>query len=145
MCSSCWISAEVKLCFYIPPESTLIKATRPIKRLSIDFKGPVPSVPSNTYLLVVIDEYLWFLLVFPCLNMHTTRIIKALDRLFSWTGIPCYIRSDKVMSFMSKELRGYLVQKGVTSKIITQPAMHKLNNLMVLYGRWLSYPLDHET
>ena len=57
MCSSCRICAEVKPRFYIPPEDTLIKATGPMERLSIDFKGPIPSVTSNKYLLVVIDEY----------------------------------------------------------------------------------------
>ena len=105
VCSSCWICAEVKPCFYIPPEDTLIKATRPMERLSNDFKGPVPSVTSNTYLLIVIDKYLRFPFVFPYPNMHITTIIKALDRLFSLTGMPCYIHSDRSAPFMSKELR----------------------------------------
>ena len=86
-----------------------------MERLSIDFKGPVPSVTSNTYLLVVIDEYLQFPFVFPCPNMHTTTIIKALDRLFSLTGMPSYIHSHRGTSFMPKELRDYLVQKGVAT------------------------------
>ena len=134
VCSSCRICAEVKPCFYIPPEGTLIKATRPMERLSIDFKRPVPSVTSNTYLLVVIDEYSRFPFVFPCPNMNTTMIIKALDRLFSLTGMSCYIHSDRGASFMSKELRDYLVQKGVaTSK--TTP-YHPTDNAQVkqLYG-----------
>ena len=54
MCSSC---TEVKPRFYISPEGTLIKITRPMERLSIDFKEPILSVTTNTYLLVVIDEY----------------------------------------------------------------------------------------
>ena len=117
VCSSCRICAEVKLRFYIPPEGSLIKATRPIERLSIDFKEPVPSVTSNTYLLGVIDKYLRFPFVFPCPNMHPTMIIKALGKLFNLTGIPCYIHLGRGISSMSKELRNYLIQKGVaTSK-----------------------------
>ena len=129
VCSSCRICVEVKTCFYIPPEGILIKATRPTERLSIDFKRPVPSVISNMYLLVVIDEYLWFPLVFLCPSMHTITIIKALDRLFNLTGMLCYIHSDRGASFMSKELRDYLIQKGAaTSK--TMP-YHPTGNAQV--------------
>ena len=48
-----------------------------------------------------------------CPNRHTTMIIKGLDRLFSLIGMPCSMHSDRGVSFMSKELRDYLVQKGV--------------------------------
>ena len=100
-----------------------------MERQSTEFKGPAHSVTSNTYLPVVIDEYSRFPFVFPCPNMHTTTIIKALDRLFSLNEMPCYIHSDRGASFMSKELRDYLVLKGVvTSK--TTP-YHPTDNAQV--------------
>ena len=83
MCSLCRIFDEIKPRSSIPPERTLIKATRSMERPSIDFKGPVPSVKNNTYLLVVIDEYSQF----PCPNMHTTTILKALGQLL-WLECP---------------------------------------------------------
>ena len=43
--------------FYQPRENTLIKATLPMERSSLDFKGSVPSVNSNNYLLIVVDEF----------------------------------------------------------------------------------------
>ena len=43
--------------FFRPEEKTLIKATQPFERLSINFKGPLPSATSNKYLLTVIDKY----------------------------------------------------------------------------------------
>ena len=46
VCSSYRICAEVKPCFYISPEGTLIKVTRPMEKLSIDFKWSVPFVTS---------------------------------------------------------------------------------------------------
>ena len=95
-----------------------------MEKLSIDFKGPITSVTRNTYLIVVI-EYSWFPFVFPCPNMHTTMIIKALDRLFSLTCMPSYIDSNR---------GAYFIQK-VKLCPITQPAMHKLNNLMALFRR----------
>ena len=88
-----------------------------MERLSIDFKWFLPSVTSNTYLLIVIDEYSEFTFVFPYPNMHTTMIIKALDRLFCLTETPCYIHSDRGVSFILKELKDYFVQNQVmTSK-----------------------------
>ena len=41
MTASCKICAEVKPRFYKPPEMHVIKATKPMERLSIDFKGPI--------------------------------------------------------------------------------------------------------
>ena len=118
MRSSCRICAEVKHRFYISLKGTLIKATRPIERLSINFEEPVPSVRSNTYLLVVIDKYSRFPFVFPCPNMHPT-IKKSLDRLLSLNGVPCDIHSDRSASFRSKKLKNYLVQEGISTSKTT--------------------------
>ena len=43
--------------FYKPIGAQLIQATKPFERISIDYKGPVPSTSHNKYLLVIIDEY----------------------------------------------------------------------------------------
>ena len=48
---------------------------------------------------------------------HYESVIKSLDLLFTLTGMPGYMHSDRDVSFMSNELRDYLSQKGVaTSK-----------------------------
>ena len=54
--SSCSICNECKLRFHKPQPVYIIKATQPFERLNIDFKGPLPSVTSNKYMLTVIDE-----------------------------------------------------------------------------------------
>ena len=43
LCHSCRICAELKPQFYRPQQNTLIKATQPMERWSIDFKGPLRS------------------------------------------------------------------------------------------------------
>ena len=113
VCTSCKVCAELKPRFYRPPEGTLIKATQSMERLSIDFKGPLPTTTHNPYLLTVIDEYSRFPFAFPCPNMNTTTVIKCLEQIFSLCGMPSYIHSDRGASFMSKELKAYLSQKGV--------------------------------
>ena len=41
-CRDCATCAEVKPQFYAASNNALVKATRPMERLSVDFKGPLP-------------------------------------------------------------------------------------------------------
>ena len=119
VCASCKVCAELKPRFYQPPAGTLIKATQPMERLSIDFKGPLPTATRNSYLLTVIDEYSRFPFAFPCPNMSTATVIKCLEQIFSLCGMPNYVHSDQGASFMSKDLKAYLSQKGVATSRTT--------------------------
>jgi len=65
----CRTCAEVKPRFFKPAPGTLIKATRPWERVSIDFKGPVQG--PKPYLFVSIDECSRFPFVFACSSMTT--------------------------------------------------------------------------
>ena len=49
--STCKICCEFKPQFYRPEKVNLIKATKPLERLNIDFKGPLPSQDRNRYFL----------------------------------------------------------------------------------------------
>ena len=91
LCSSCELCGELKPKFYRPEQGTLIKATQPMERLGIDFKGPLPSATRNTYMLTIVDEYSRFPFVFPCPNMHTKTVIKCLEAVFSLCGMPSFI------------------------------------------------------
>ena len=117
VCSTCRVCAELKPRFHRPEPGVLIKATQPMERLGIDFKGPLPTISRNTYLLTVVDEYSRFPFAFPCTNMHSSTVIKCLDQIFSLCGMPSYIHSDRGPSFLSRELKEHLSQRGVaTSK-----------------------------
>ena len=116
-CSSCRTCAELKPQFYRPQSGVLIKATQPMERISIDFKGPLPTRSCNAYLLTVVDEYSRFPFAFPCPNMQSSTIIKCLDQLFTLCGMPSYIHSDRGAAFLSRELKQYLAERGIaTSK-----------------------------
>ena len=113
--SACKICAEVKPQFFRQENEPLIKAMRPMERISIDFKGPVPSATCNKYLLVVIDEFSRFPFVFPCPAMTTTIVLKCLDKLFTLCGTPAFIHSDNGPAFVSREFKNYLIQKRIAS------------------------------
>ena len=75
--TNCKICAEIKPNFCKPPESHLIKATQPMERLSIDFKGHLPSTSKNKYMLTVVDEYSRYPFAFPCSNMESQTVASC--------------------------------------------------------------------
>ena len=111
--------AEHKARFHSPAQAHLIKATQPFERLNVDFKGPLKSNNQNTYLLNIIDEYSRFPFVFPCKDVSTQSVIRCLCQLFSLFGMPAYIHSDRGSSFMSGELRQFLLSKGIATSRTT--------------------------
>ncbi|XP_059828174.1 uncharacterized protein LOC132395489 [Hypanus sabinus] len=117
MTRDCQICAECKPHFYRPDTAQLVKATRPFERLSVDFKGPLPSTDRNVYFLSVIDEFSRFPFAIPCPDTTATSVIKALRQLFTLFGYPCY--SDRGSSFMSEELCQYLLARGIATSRTT--------------------------
>ncbi|CAB4035659.1 retrovirus-related Pol poly from transposon [Paramuricea clavata] len=120
VCSACRSCAELKPQFYRPQQpGNLIKATQPMERLSIDFKGPLPTATRNAYILTVVDEYSRFPFAFPCPNMQSSTVIMCLNQLFSLCGMPNYIHSDLGTSFLSRELKDYLTKRGIATSRTT--------------------------
>ena len=111
--SSCSICAECKPGFHSPPQVPLIKATQPFERLSVDFKGPLPTSTGKRYLLMVVDEFSRFPFAFPCANMTSGTVIDCLCQLFAIFGMPSYIHSARGSAFMSSELRQFLRSRGI--------------------------------
>ena len=75
LCASCKVCSELNPQFYQAETGTLIKATQPMERLSIDFKGTLKSTSRNTYMLTVIDEYSRFPFAFPCPNTLSSTVL----------------------------------------------------------------------
>ena len=93
----------------------MIKATQPVERLNIDFKGPLPTVSRNKYLLTIIDEYSRFPFAFACADIESVTVIKCFNQLFSIFGMPAYIHSDRAPNLISKEIKDYLFSKGIAT------------------------------
>ena len=120
VCSACRSCAELKPQFYRPQQpGNLIKATQPMERLSIDFKGPLPTATRNAYILTVVDEYSRFPFAFPCPDMQSSTVIKCLNQIFTLCGMPNYIHSDLGTSFLSRELKDYLTKRGIATSRTT--------------------------
>ena len=116
---NCCYCAETKPRFAKPQPESLIKATQPFERLSLDFKGPLPSSSKNRYILTVIDEYSRFPFAFPCSDLTSATVIRCLTQLFCIFGMSGRVHSDRGPSFMSKELKAFLQSKGVATSRTT--------------------------
>lgn len=118
MIASCSVCANLKPRF-VKIKGNLIKATEPFQRLSVDFKGPLPSNTPNKYILTIIDEYSRFPFAYPCKDLSALTVIRCLNDLFFTFGSPAYIHSDRGTAFMSKELKEFLALNGVASSRTT--------------------------
>ena len=113
ICRSCRTCAELKPRFFKTEPTKLVKATRSWERLSIDFKGPVKG--QYPYLLVVIDEYSRYPFVFPCKHMTASTVINCLSTIFTLFGYPEYVHSDRGSSFISHELKEFLLMRKIAT------------------------------
>ena len=118
--SNCKACSVLKPKFVKPVNPPLIKATQPFERLSIDFKGPLPSASKNKYMLTIVDEYSRFPFVYPCKDMLTDTVVDSLNDLFSIFGMPGCVHSDRGPSFMSDKLKTYLHSKGIATSNTTK-------------------------
>ena len=77
----CRVCSEVQPNFCKPPSAQLIKATQSFERLSVDFKGPLPSSTKNRYLLTIVDEYSRFPFAFACASVDSKTVIAHFNQL----------------------------------------------------------------
>ena len=141
--ASCKTCAEVKPVFFCQESGVLIKSTEPLERISIDFKGPLPSSSVNKYLLLVVDEYSRFPFASPCKDMTTWTVTQCLDQIFTLCGTPSFVHSDNAPSFCSHEFKTYLTSRGISSSksSIYNPAGNgQPERLCRLYGKQFSLP-----
>ena len=99
--------------FFNPAPQSLVKATRPWERLSVDFKGPVRG--SKPYFLIIMDEYSRYPFVFPCSSTSTATVMDSLKFSFRLFGFPSYLHSDRGASFMSSDFKTFLAERGIAS------------------------------
>ena len=114
-CENCKTCAEIKPRFFLANQHVLVKATQPMERLNLDFKGPLPSTTRMPYFLCVVDEYSRYPFCFPCPNTSATVVIECLEKLFALFGTCSYIHSDRGSCFLSNQLKEYLLRKGIAS------------------------------
>ena len=123
MTSACTTCAEIKPQFYKPVETHIVKATQPMERLCVDFKGPIASSSRNRYMLTIVHEFSRFPFAFLCANMDARTVMACLSQLFTLFGLCAFVHSDRGPAFMSNDFFSYLRGKeiGVSKTSIYNP------------------------
>ena len=111
--SQCDACARLKPQYFKPKNPPMIQAMKPFDRLSLDFKGPLPTSSKNKYLLTIIDEYSRFPFAYPCSDIESSTVIRCLTDLFAVFGTPGSIHSDNGPSLISSELTGFFINHGI--------------------------------
>ena len=69
--------------------------------------------------MYIVDEYSPFVFAYPCPNVTAATIIKCFSNLFSLFGTPSYIHSYRSTSFLSQELKTFLLQHNIACSMTT--------------------------
>ena len=99
--------------FFHKPVETLIKIMHSWEGLRVDFKSPLPG--KNKYVLFVVDEFSRFSFAFACKDMSSTTVTTCLSTFFNVIGLPLYVHNDGDSSFIFRELKQYLNDRGVAT------------------------------
>ena len=92
----CQVCAPLKPKVYKPSTGTLISATKPFKKCSINFKGPLPVArgTGNQCSLTVVDQFSRFPWAFPTSDQSSETVSDCLTELIAIGGDPQCIHSD---------------------------------------------------
>lgn len=88
----------------------------PWQKLSIDFCGPTPT---GDYLLVIIDEFSRYPIVYVVRSTSAETIMPLLDQTFALFGYPETIKSDNGPPFQSHGWTKFLNDRGIKARHIT--------------------------
>lgn len=88
----------------------------PWLKLSIDFCGPTPT---GDYLLVIVDEFSRYPIVYVVRNTSAETIMPLLDQTFAMFGYPETIKSDNGPPYQSYVWKKFLEERGIQCRRIT--------------------------
>lgn len=96
--------------------------------LSTDLMGPFPlSSRRNRFLLVVVDNFTKFVLMYPLTQATGTKIVRLLeDHVFTVFGVPQYLIADNGPQYVGKEVQKFLEK--YNCKLLKTPYYHAQAN-----------------
>lgn len=97
---------------YLHPIS---KLPEPFHTIHIDHLGPfIKTRNGNTQLIVIVDAFTKFLVIYPVENTRTKYVIDCLKDLFKTFGVPRRIISDQGRAYTSSSFKNFIKEIGAT-------------------------------
>ena len=111
------------------------KVARPFHTVHIDHLGPfVNSTRGNTQLLVIVDAFTKFVLMYPVRNTKTRYVVESLSDMIKFFGAPKRIISDRGTSFTSRKFNKFCNTRGITH-YLNAVALPRGNGQVERYNR----------
>jgi hypothetical protein len=95
------------------------KIPKPFHTVHTDHLGPfVKTKSGNTQILLIIDAFTKFLLIYPVRDTSTKYVIKCFRDMMKIFGVPNRIISDQGTAFTSRRFSDFVLEIGTTHHII---------------------------
>ena len=89
--------------------------TAPFCPIHIDHKGPLhPPSKRNTHCLLIVDSFLWFLMVYPVTNTGAQATIAPVEKWILHSGIPQSIIHARRTAFLNADFVNRTKELGIT-------------------------------
>ena len=98
---------------FVSPESAPVLTKSPMETVACDFVGPLSPSSGFRYLLVIIDVFSRYPVVYPLRDLSTQSLIQKFGNFFSLFGFPDSVLSDQGSQFEAREFQDYLRNFGV--------------------------------
>lgn len=90
------------------------KVATPFHTIHIDHVGPFPkSSKQNSYLIAVIDAFTKYVVLRAVRTTNTSSVIKTLNEMSEYFGMPVRIISDRGTAFTSKQFTNYCKENNI--------------------------------
>lgn len=120
------------------------KPDEPFHTVHIDALGPLPLSDGYKFILLIVDAFTKYCLLFPMYRQDATELKQIVMRAVSLFGMPKTIITDKGRMFESSEFSSWVTELGCNLHYIT-PEMHHANGQVERYVRTVLNMLRIET
>lgn len=112
------------------------KPCAPFEIVHIDALGPLPQSNGYRYVLIVIDSFSKFCLLYPMFGQDAIELKRLVTNVISLFGTPKLIVADRGRMFQSSDFTKFISELGIDLHLIT-PEMHHSNGQVERYCRTL--------
>ena len=137
---SCKICSKNKYGIKRKRRLKLFNVNMPLKMLSVDLIGPLPSSIPNSmkYIMVCVDKYTRHTILIPLRSKYSNEVIRGLSIYFGKVGIPQKVLTDNGREFVNNKVHNYLKRKGIR-QIRTSPYSPQSNSINENCHRVVNY------
>lgn len=118
----------------LQPISSWEKPDLPFQTVHMDALGPLPEADGYRYVLIVVDAFSKFCLLYPMYRQDASELKLHVTNVISLFGTPKLIVADRGRMFQSTEFLNFVSGLGCDTHLIT-PEMHQSNGQVERYCR----------